>query len=57
MSTRIMITSKLNGNVIDIQENSTKPGALLDAFPPKVGQSLNPGSGDLCGQPDMGGPA
>jgi hypothetical protein len=43
MSTRIMITSKLNGNVIDIQENSTKPGALLDAFPPKVGQSLNPG--------------
>jgi hypothetical protein len=32
-----MIQSRLNGNVIDIQGNSTNQGALLDAFPPKVG--------------------
>lgn len=45
MATPIMIQCKLNGqdlvgNVIDIQDNSTQPGALLDAYPPKAGQSL-----------------
>jgi hypothetical protein len=41
VATPIMIQCKLNvGNVIDIQENSTKPGALLDAYPPKASQSL-----------------
>jgi hypothetical protein len=45
MTIPIMIQCKLNGknmvgNVIDIQDNSTEPGALLDAYPPKVGQSL-----------------
>ena len=35
MSTFRAIASKLSGNVIDIQEASTKAGALLDAFPPK----------------------
>src|SRR5580693_3141962 len=35
MSTFCAIASKLSGNVIDIQEASTKAGALLDAFPPK----------------------
>jgi hypothetical protein len=31
------IVSKLNGNVIDIEGDSTKPGALLDAYPKKSG--------------------
>jgi hypothetical protein len=30
------IMSKLNGNVIDIQESSTKSGALLDSYPMKA---------------------
>jgi Ricin-type beta-trefoil lectin domain-like len=33
----VMIKSNLDGNVIDIQGNSTQAGAKLDAFPPKVG--------------------
>ena len=45
MATPIMIQCNLNGqdmvgNVIDIQDNSTEAGALLDAYPPKAGQSL-----------------
>jgi len=43
MANPIMIACRHNGNVIDIEGNSTNSGALLDAFPPKVGQSLNPG--------------
>lgn len=43
MANPIMIKCRFNGNVIDIEDNSIKSGALLDAFPPKVGQSLNPG--------------
>lgn len=35
MGTYCAIKSKLNGNVIDIQKASMKPGTLLDAFPPK----------------------
>ncbi len=38
------IVSKLNGNVIDIQEASTKAGALLDAFPRKSTEDGQPGS-------------
>jgi hypothetical protein len=40
-STPIMIKCRLNGNVVDIENNSTTPGTSLDAFPPKVGESLN----------------
>jgi len=40
MAAPMMINSKLNGNVIDIQDNSTTPGTLLDAFPPKAHLSL-----------------
>jgi hypothetical protein len=40
MATTIMIQCKLNGNVIDIQDNSTQSGALLDAYPSKAPQSL-----------------
>jgi hypothetical protein len=45
VATPTMIQCKLNGsfnvgNVIDIQGNSTQPDALLDAWPPKAGQSL-----------------
>jgi hypothetical protein len=36
MATPTMIVSKLNGNVIDIQGNSTGASALLDAFPSKA---------------------
>jgi hypothetical protein len=36
MSTYCSIKSKLDGNVIDIQGNSTQSGALLDAFPTKT---------------------
>jgi Ricin-type beta-trefoil lectin domain-like len=35
------IKSKLNGNVIDIQKASMKPGTLLDAFPPKTTDNDN----------------
>jgi hypothetical protein len=35
------IKSKLSGNVIDIQDASTKSGALLDAFPQKASGSGN----------------
>jgi hypothetical protein len=35
MSTSYFIKSKLNGNVIDIKEGSTKSGALLDVYPQK----------------------
>jgi len=41
MSTYFAIQSKLSGNVIDIQEASTKPGALLDAFSQKTTGSDN----------------
>jgi hypothetical protein len=42
MSHTLMIRSNLNGNVIDIEGNSTKEGANLDAYPPKVdAPSLN----------------
>jgi hypothetical protein len=41
MSTYCAIKSKLSGNVIDIQEASTKSGALLDAFPPKTSGNDN----------------
>ena len=41
MSTYFAIQSKLSGNVIDIQEASTKPGALLDAFSQKTSDSDN----------------
>lgn len=37
MSVALMIKSNLNGNVIDIEGNSTVEGAKLDAFPAKVG--------------------
>jgi hypothetical protein len=37
MATVIMMSSKLNGYVIDIENNSTTEGAGLDAFPPKSG--------------------
>jgi hypothetical protein len=40
MSTPIMIYSRLNGNVIDIRENSTQSGAGLDAFPSKTHLNL-----------------
>jgi len=36
MSAALMIQSNLDGNVIDIQGNSTQAGAKLDAYPPKV---------------------
>jgi Ricin-type beta-trefoil lectin domain-like len=36
MSTYCAIKSKLSDNVIDVQEASTKPGAPLDAYPPKT---------------------
>lgn len=36
MTSYCTIKSKLSGNVIDIQGASTKPGALLNAFPPKA---------------------
>ena len=35
MANHFFIKSKLNGNVIDIQESSVNPGALLDAYPQK----------------------
>jgi hypothetical protein len=35
------ISSKLNGNVIDIQGSSTKDGALLDVYPGKVSNYNN----------------
>jgi hypothetical protein len=35
------IKSKLNGNVIDIQDASTKSGALLDAYPQKAAAADN----------------
>jgi Ricin-type beta-trefoil lectin domain-like len=35
MSTSYFIKSRLSGNVIDIQGNSTQSGALLDAYPQK----------------------
>lgn len=35
------IKSKLSGNVIDIQQASTKTGALLDAFPQKSSGTAN----------------
>jgi Ricin-type beta-trefoil lectin domain-like len=41
MADPIMIKCRLNGNVIDIKENSTQSGAPLDAFPPKAAQSLS----------------
>jgi len=37
MATAMMISSKLNGHVIDIEDNSTAAGAGLDAFTPKSG--------------------
>lgn len=43
MANPVMIKCRLTGNVIDIEDNSTTSGALLDAFPPKVRQSLKPG--------------
>ena len=36
MSTHLMIKSNLNGNVIDIERNSSQAATNLDAFPPKV---------------------
>jgi len=36
MSSYCFIKSKLNGNVIDIEQDSTQSGALLDAFPKKT---------------------
>jgi hypothetical protein len=35
------IVSALNGNVIDIKYASTAPGALLDAYPPKLTEAEN----------------
>jgi len=35
------IKSKLNGNVIDLQGASTKPGTLLDAYPQKTSGTDN----------------
>ena len=35
------IKSQLSGNVIDIQQNSTKPGTLLDAFSQKTSGNAN----------------
>jgi len=35
------LRSLLNGNVIDIEEASTQPGALLDAYPMKVTGNSN----------------
>ena len=43
MGDNLMIRSIMNGNdgnVIDIEGNSTKEGAFLDAYPPKVARSL-----------------
>src|ERR1700678_497163 len=36
MSTYCAIKNKLSGNVIDVQDASTKSGVLLDAFPQKT---------------------
>lgn len=41
MAAHVMIKSRLNGNVVDIQHNSTAAGAPIVAFPPKAGQSLS----------------
>jgi Ricin-type beta-trefoil lectin domain-like len=41
MSTYYFIESKLDGNVIDIVEASTKPGAYLDAYPKKSSGTAN----------------
>jgi hypothetical protein len=57
MSTRIMITSKLNGNVIRYSgkfNQARRPTRRIPAESRTVAES---GTGDLCGQPDMGGPA
>src|ERR1700684_3744632 len=41
MSTYCAIKNKMSGNVIDIQEASTKSGAGLDAFPQKTSGNDN----------------
>jgi hypothetical protein len=41
MPTVIMLRSRLNSNVVDIEGDSTSDGAALDAYPSKVGESLS----------------